>query len=121
MSCFGRDVDERGREARVDLGVGVERRLREHHEVVVPVELVGEREVLVGERLVDLLRQRQLLVVALEQREAQVAGGRRLEPGDVGDDDEHEDADEADAASTVARGLATRVRSDEPEVEQRSR
>ena len=39
---------------------------------------------LLGEALVGLLRQRQLLVVALQQREPEVPGGRRLEAGEVG-------------------------------------
>ena len=69
---------------RVLLRIGVERRLGEHDEVVVAAQAVGEREVLLGEALVGLLRQRQLLVVALEHRDAEVPGGRRLEAGEVG-------------------------------------
>ena len=68
-SCSAASSVMRCAQVRVDLGVGVERRLREHDEVVVALELLGEREVLLGEELVDLLGQRQLLVVALEHRD----------------------------------------------------
>ena len=48
-----------------------------------------------GEQLGGLLGERQLLVVALEQREVQLSGDRRLEAGGVGDHGDQQQAHEA--------------------------
>ena len=45
-SCFWAMRREPGAQVGIELGVGVERALGEHDEVVVAVQLVGEREVL---------------------------------------------------------------------------
>ncbi len=52
---------------------------------------------LLGEGLVHLLGERELLVVALEQRHLEVAGGGGLEPGDVDHDGGDEDPGHTDA------------------------
>ena len=67
---FPRDGREPGSEIRIELGIGVERALGEHDEVVVAVQLVGEREVFAGEQLILLRGEGHLLVVALEHGDA---------------------------------------------------
>ena len=69
------DGRQRATEIGVELGVGVERTFGEHDEVVVPAQVSGEREMVLRELLVLLLREAQLAVVALERRDAQTSGG----------------------------------------------
>jgi hypothetical protein len=95
-------------EVRVDFGVGVERALRKDDEVERPLELVGQREVVGGKPLIDLVRERQLLVVTLQHCEVQAARGRGVEPGCPGDHCDEQHRSQA--------GGGERARSDRPGV-----
>ena len=82
----------------------------------MPPQVLGEREVLLGERLVHLLGERQLLVVALEHGHAEMAGGGGLEAGEVDDHRRHEHAGDAHPGQHRAPTRTGAQR--EPEVEQ---
>ena len=90
-----RNGGERAAEIGVELGVGVERTLREHDEVVVPAQATGEGEVVVGELLALLLREAQFAVVALEHRDAQPSGGLGLVADRFGERRHRHDPDDA--------------------------
>ena len=70
---------------------------------------IGERQVVVRELLVALAGQRELLVVALEHRDPELAGVRRHEPGGIDHDggrDEQDDADRGEHAPEPGEGQA---------------